>query len=142
MLGAVRDGFAPECRISTVALHIHAPDWNASVAVDEQAVVEGVTGAVFATLGLLGSPDGATINITAAANAGELRSIDVTQDEVCVPAALASRFFDPTLTDRPGGWTAALAAATARAVVQHHGGEAALVLSGKRGSTIRLTFVR
>jgi hypothetical protein len=142
VLGAVRDGFAPECRISTVALHIHVPDWNASVAVDELAVVDGVTGAVFATLGLLGSPDGATVNVTAAANAGELRSIEVAQDEVGAPPAITSRFFDPTWTDRPGGWTAALAAATARAVVQHHGGEAALIVSGKRGTTIRLTFAR
>ena len=74
--------------------------------------------------------------------AGELRVVEVTQDEASLPAGARARFFDSTWTDRPGGWTAAIGAAVARAVAQHHGGEAALVPAGKRGTTLRLTFTR
>ena len=142
ILAAVRDGFAPECRLSTFGLHVHAADWNAAVSVDEPAVIAGITGAVIATLGLIGSPEGATIKISATVAAGELRALEVTQDEVGVAPGVAPRFFDPTWTDRPGGWTAALAAAAARAVAQNHGGEAAFSAAARRGTSIRLTFGR
>ena len=142
LLQHVRDGFAPECRLTTFGLHVHAPDWNALVSVDEPAVVLALTGAVIATLGILGPPEGSTIKLSAAASAGELRVVEVTQDEASLPAGVTQRIFDPTWTDRPGGWTAAIGAAVARAVAQHHGGEAALVAAGKRGTTLRLSFTR
>ena len=142
VLGHVRDGFAPECRLVNVALHVHAADWNAVVSIDESAMASALTGAIVATIGLLGEPDGATIKVSAAASGGELRTIEVAQDEIGVPAAAGQRFFDPTWTDRPGGWSAALGATTARAVAQQHGGEAVLAVAGKRGTTIRLTFGR
>lgn len=142
ILQHVRDGFAPECRLATFGLHVHAPDWNALVSVDEPATVLALTGAVIATLGILGPPEGSTIKVSAAASAGELRLVEVTQDEASLPNGLAQRFFDPTWTDRPGGWTAGVGAAVARAVAQHHGGEASLVAAGKRGTTLRLSFSR
>jgi hypothetical protein len=142
ILQQIRDGFAPECRLSTFGLHVHAPDWNALVSVDEPATALAITGAVIATLGILGPPEGSTIKVSATATAGELRLVEVTQDEASLPAALAPRFFDPTWIDRPGGWPAAVGAAVARAVAQHHGGEAALVTGGRRGTTLRLTFAR
>jgi hypothetical protein len=142
LLAQVRDGFAPECRLATFALHVHTPDWNALVSVDDAAIVTGITGAVIATLSLVGPPEGLTIKITAAVGGGDLRAIEVAQDEVGVGTASALRFFDPSWSDRPGGWTAALAAAAARAAVQGHGGEAAFLPAGKRGTTIRLTFSR
>lgn len=142
ILQQVRDGFAPECRLSTFGLHVHAPDWNAVVSVDEPATVLALTGAVIATLGILGPPEGSLIKVSAAASAGELRLVEVTQDEAALPPGLAARFFDPSWTDRPGGWTAAIAAAVARVVAQHHGGEASLVAAGKRGTTLRLSFTR
>jgi hypothetical protein len=142
LLQHVRDGFAPECRLTTFGLHVHAPDWNAMVSVDEPAALLALTGAVIATLGILGPPDGSTIKLSAAASGGELRVVEVTQDEASLPAGVTPRFFDPTWTDRPGGWTAAIGAAVARAVAQHHGGEAALLATGKRGTTLRLTFTR
>ena len=142
ILQHVRDGFAPECRLTTFGLHVHAPDWNALVSVDEPAAVLAITGAVIATLGILGPPEGSTIKLSATASAGELRLVEVTQDEASLPAGVTQRIFDPTWTDRPGGWTAAIGAAVARAVAQHHGGEAALVAAGKRGTTLRLSFTR
>jgi hypothetical protein len=142
VLSRLREGFAAECRLNSLALHVHVPDWNASVAVDEQELVTGVTGAIVSTLGLLGDADGATVKVTATATGGELRSVEVSQDEVVVPVSVAGRFFDPIWAERPGGWLAGFGAWTARKVAQRHGGEAALVAGDRRGSTLRLTFER
>jgi hypothetical protein len=142
ILARLRDGLAPECRLTPFGLHVHAPDWNANVSVDESVVSTGLAGAVLATLAILDPPDGATVKVAATVAGGELRAIEVTQDEVGLSPAIAQRFFDPTFTDRPGGWLAAVAAAAARAAAQQHGGEAVVAPATKRGSTIRLTFAR
>ena len=140
LLGQVRSGFAPEGRLNSVSLHVQASDWNAVVPVDEVAFVAGLTGAIIATLGLIGPADSATIGISVTASPGELRTVDVTQDDVSISGPIANRFFDPAWSERQGGWAAALGAATARAAAEQHGGDAALVSSPRNGSTIRLSF--
>ena len=142
VLSRLREGFAAECRLNSVSLHVHVPDWNASAAVDEPELLVGLTGAIVATIGLLGDSDGATVKVTASVSGGELRTVEVSQDEVGIPAAVAGRFFDPVWADRPGGWVAGFGAWTARTVAERHGGEATLVAGDRRGSTIRLTFER
>ena len=101
----------------------------------------GLTGAVFATLGLAGRADGMTIRLGASASGGELRSVDVVQEDVMVAPSIASRFFDPLWAERPGGWIAGLGASVARAVAQHHGGSAVFLAGERRGTTLRLNFV-
>jgi hypothetical protein len=142
VLSRLREGFAAECRLNSLALHVHVPDWNAAVAVDEQELMTGITGAIVSTIGLLGDSDGATVKVTATAAGGELRTVEVSQDEAIVPAAVAGRFFDPVWADRPGGFVAGFGAWTARLVAQRHGGDAVLVAGDRRGSTLRLTFER
>jgi hypothetical protein len=142
VLSRLREGFAPECRLNSLALHVHVPDWNAAVAIDEQELIVGLTGAIVSTIGLLGDTDGATVKVTATATGGELRTVEVSQDEVIVPANVAGRFFDPVWAERPGGWVSGFGAWTSRLVAQRHGGEAALVAGDRRGSTLRLTFER
>jgi hypothetical protein len=136
----LRQGLAPECRLSGVSLHLQASDANAIVAVDVPLVTAGVTGAVIATLGVMGEAEGATIRVVLDAVGHDLRSVEVTQDLVSVPAAAGLRFFDAAWTDRPGGWTAAMGALSARGVAQHMGGTAVFVPGERRGSTIRLSF--
>ena len=80
--------------------------------------------------------------VTAAVAAGELRAIEVTQDDVAVPATASSRFLDPGWHDRPGGWIAGLGAQVARAVAQQHGGDLVFLAADRRGSTIRFGFTR
>ena len=140
LLGQVRSSFAPEGRLNSISLQVQASDWNAVVPVDETAFVAGLTGAIIATVGLIGSADSATIAVAVTASPGELRTVDITQDDVSISGPIANRFFDPTWTERQGGWTAALGAATARAAAEQHGGDAALVSSPRNGSTIRLSF--
>jgi len=138
----LREGFAAECRLNSLTLHLHAPDWNAAVAVDEHELLIGLTGAIVSTIGLVGETEGATVKITASAAGGELRTVEISQDEAVVPAPVAGRFFDPVWADRPGGWVSGFGAWTARTVAQRQGGDAALVAGDRRGSTMRLTFER
>ena len=142
VLSRLREGFAAECRLNSLALHVHVPDWNASVAIDESELLVGLTGAIVATIGLLGDSDGAAVNVTASVSGGELRAVEVTQDEAVVPAAVAGRFFDPVWAERPGGWVSGFGAWIARTVAERHGGEAALAAGDRRGSTVKLVFER
>lgn len=143
-IGAVaeqlRQGLAPECRLAGVTLHVQAPESNTVVALDAPLVTAGMTGAVIATLGLMGEAGGATIRVVLEAAGHDLRAVEVTQDLVSVPAAAAARFFDATWTDRPGGWTAAMGALSARGAAQHLGGHAVFVPGDRRGSTIRMSL--
>jgi hypothetical protein len=140
LLGHVRNGWAAECRLEDISLQVNASDWNAVVPVDEHAFVTGVTGAIVATLAIVGQVDGATVTLNATCASGELKSIDVVQDEVLVSPSAGARFFDPAWTDRPGGWIAGLGAAVTKAVAHQHGGEAVFLAGDRRGSTVRMTF--
>lgn len=142
LIEQLRQGLTPECRLAGVGLQLHAAEAHTTVAVDAALVTTGVTGAVIATLGLMGESEGSTIRIILEVSGHDLRAIDVTQDLVSLPAAAALRFFDPTWSDRPGGWTAAMGALSARAAAQHAGGGAVLVPGDKRGSTVRLSLAR
>jgi hypothetical protein len=142
LLEAVRQSIAAECRLSGVGVQIHASDWGTTVAVDEATFIAGVTGAVIATLGLLGPSEGAMIRISADASGGELRALEVSQDEVTASSALGLRFFDASWTDRPGGFAAAIGALTARAAALQHGGNATFLMGERRGTTIRLGLAR
>jgi hypothetical protein len=142
LLGQVRSGWAAECRLASITLHVNASDWNAVVAVDELGLIAGVTGALVSTLGLIGQAEGAAITVNATASAGELRSVDVVQDEVLVGPGVGGRFFDASWADRPGGWFAGLGAVTARAVAHQHGGDAVFLAGEKHGSTVRLQLSR
>jgi hypothetical protein len=140
LLGQVRDGLAAECRLAGISLHVLANDWNAPVTMDEHDFVAGLTGAVIATMGLVGQMEAPVIRLVADASSEGLEAIEVSQEQVQVPAAAAGRFFDLSWIDRPGGWPACLGAATARAVVQREGGTASFSTGDRRGSTVRLSF--
>jgi hypothetical protein len=142
VLERVRQGFAPECRLNGVSLHVNASDWNMAVTVDEPALAAGIAGAVIATLGLVGRLEGASITLTAEALTGDLRTIEVAQEDVSVPTSATLRFFEAGWAERPGGWLAGVGAATARAVAQLNGGTATLLVGERRGTIVRLTLAR
>lgn len=142
ILESLRQGFEPECRVSGITLQVEANDWNTPVLVDEPALVAGLTGAVLATLGLLGRLEGATIKIAVEAGSGEIGIVEVSQEEVSVPTGASLRFFDAAWTDRPGGWLAGMGALAARAAARLHGGNAVLLVADRRGTAIRMTSSR
>jgi hypothetical protein len=137
-----RDTLSPECRLFQIGLDVQASDWAATVEVDEPLLMAGVTGGVLATLGLVGQTDWAVVRLSATEHEGQLRRIDITQEEMSADDETRRRFFDAAWTSRPGGWTAALGAATARAVAVLHGGDATLEPTGRRGTRLTLTFGR
>jgi hypothetical protein len=139
----IRQGLSAECRLAGATRHVSATDWSATPSLDEAVLVAGVTGAVLATLAVLGNQDGpAAIRVAFDTSGTELRTVEVSQDDVPVPPASAARFFDPAWTDRPGGWLAAVGALTARLAAQQHGGSAACLAGERRGTTIRLSFAK
>lgn len=142
LLDRIRNAWAAECRLEGFTLQVRASDWNAVVAVDEEAVITGVGGALVATLGLVGETDGAALTLSAVATSGALQSVDLVQDEVYVTPGDGARFFDTFWGDRPGGWMAGLGAAAAKAAAQRHGGDAIFLTDEDRGSTVRLQFAR
>ena len=137
----LREGFAPECRLTGLDVQLGAADWNAAVAIDEPAMLTAVTGAILASIALLPDPSGAVVKVTATTLAGELRTLDVVQDEAPVPAGVSAVFFDPSWSERPGGNIAALGAVAVRAAATLHGGEAVFMAGARRGSTIRINMV-
>lgn len=140
LLGQIRSGWAAECRLASLTLHVEASDWNAVVPVDEQILIAGVNGAIIATLGLIGETEEATLTLQAASAGGHLKSIDLVQADVLVTPSEGGRFFDASWADRPGGWLAALGASVARAAAQHHGGDAVFLTDDEIGSTVRMAF--
>jgi hypothetical protein len=142
LFAQIRDRFAAECRLSGVGLRLHTSDWTSVVVVDEALIVAGVSGALLATLALVGEAEGVTIRVTAVASGGDLRTIEIAQDDVPVPADLAARFFDEHADDRRGGWAAALGAATAKAAAGQSGGDAVFVRGDRAGCSIRLNLNR
>jgi hypothetical protein len=142
LLNYLRDGFAAECRLTGVRLVTEATDWNATVSVDDTALLAGIVGTIFATLGLLGpgQTEGAVIRVKVDAAEGVLRAVEVSQEIISVNNAVSTRFLDPSWADRPGGWTASLGAQTVKTVAQQSGGDVQFVQGEQRGSTVRLTM--
>ena len=142
LLGQIRSGWAAECRLANITLSVESSDWNAVVSVDEPSVIAGVSGAIVATLGLIGQADSAALKLSAEASRGVLQTLDLTQSDLYVAPGEGGRFFDPSWADRPGGWLAGFGAAVARSVAQQHGGDAVFLTGEDQGSTVRLQFAR
>jgi len=138
----LRQGLSPECRLSGATLELAATDWNAPLTIDERALVAAVTGAVYATLSVATASEGMHIRVSLDPAGGELRQVEVAQADVTAAPGTSLRFFDASWSDRPGGWSASLAALTVRAAAQQLGGNAVFVPGERRGTTIRLNLGR
>lgn len=142
VIAQVRERAGVECRLLGVTLDADASDDAAVTLVSEAALSAGLTGAIIAQLGLLDGSEGAVVRVRAGVAPAEISaiSIEVTQDVAAIPAGSQARFFDAAWVTRPGGWLAAMGAATARIAAERMGGAVALVTTERRGCTIRLTL--
>jgi hypothetical protein len=138
----VCEAFAAESRLKGTELMPEISDWNVAASVDEDAFACALSGAILAVMALAEAADARTMTVAVRASSDGSPTVDVTQAAASLPAGGVGRFFDPRWTDRPGGGVAALGAATAKAVAEHHGGDAILIGREGRGSTVRLTFGR
>jgi len=140
ILAQVRERAGVECRLMGVGLELHVTPEAARVPQPETTVAAGVTGLVLAQLGLCTGTEGALIRIQAGLNPGEIGaiSIDVSQDATPLPSGGLGRFFDADWVTRPGGWLAAVGAATARAAADRLDGSATVVTTERRGCKVNL----
>lgn len=134
------DGFAPERRLSGIAVHVEMADGPMTVRGDQEWLTAGLSGAVGGMLALV---QGATkpalsISLTASASRSSI-VLEIAQHTVTVPTWGLTQFFDIGWVDRPGGFQAAAElAASKRLATLHRGGIE--VLPGDRGGC-RLVMV-
>lgn len=143
ILAQLRNRLASECRIVGVQLHA-TTESSAVVAIDDNILSLGVTGAVLSLLPVALGADGAVIRIDAVVeddgDEDDLQAIEISQDLAPISAQARQRFFDAEWVERPGGWLAATGAAVALAAAERLGGRAVLEAGARRGCRIRLNF--
>jgi hypothetical protein len=137
VLAQLRDRVSAECRLVGLALQV-ATDDQTPVAMDDATLLLGLTGAVLALAAVAAPGEGGTIRVQPVVSAGELQAIEIVEDAVPLSGSGLQRFFDPSWTDRPGGWLAAMGASTARAAAERLGGTASVAALDRRGVTIKL----
>jgi len=140
VLSQLRDRVNVECRLMGVGLDVDVEVEAGATLVPEIVVGAGVTGAILAQLGLVDGQDAAHIRVRALVPPadGSAVLIEISQDAASVPAGSHARFFDAGWVNRPGGWLAAMGAATARSAAERLGGGISLATTDRRGSVIRL----
>jgi len=140
VLSHLRDRVGVECRLMGVGLDVDLAGEAGATLVPESLLAAGVTGAILAQLGLADGQDAAHIRVRALAPPAESTGvlIEISQDAAPAPAGSQARFFDAAWVNRPGGWLAAIGAATARTAAERMGGNISLVTGDRRGCFIRL----
>lgn len=140
VLAQLRDRVVVECRLMGVGLDVDVSADSGVTLVPETLTSAAVTGAILAQLGLVDGQDAAHIRVRAHIAPTEVSavSLDISQDAAPVPSGFQARFFDSTWVTRPGGWLAAIGAATSRAAAERMGGGISLVQNERRGCVIRL----
>lgn len=126
------DGFAAERRLSGATLGVDPGD-GLQMRGDADWLGVGLAAALGGMLAMVHGTKSPALSIRASASGTRASlMIEIAQQSVTVPAGALGRFFDPTWTDRPGGYQAAAELAAARKIAQLHRGGAE-VLPGERG---------
>jgi len=138
VLAHVQERAGVECRLVGISLDVDAGEAGGAIVPADLAV--GITGLVIAQLGLLSGAEHGVIRISATSVQAELVALEVVQDLAPLSANAHARFFELGWTARPGGWLAALGAATAKAAAERLGGRIAVVSADRRGCAIQWTW--
>ena len=137
---AVVAGFSAESRVTGVVLQAHFADALPPIVLNEHDVIAGLSGAVLACChwsNRRSSRDRHQVGSFARPRrSGRCRAISV---QVTSPA---SRFFDPSSSDRPGGWCAVAGAIAAKAMAQRYGGSAAFEATSNGSGGVRILIPR
>jgi hypothetical protein len=132
------EAFGPERRLSGVQVNVEEREGLAVAAVDPEwfgLAVAGLLGSMLALVQGTRSP-ALDARISTVPSGASVR-LEFSQHGVTVPEWAITRFFDPSWTDRPGGYQAAIECAAARQLVDLHGGGVELV-PGDRGCRLVL----
>jgi hypothetical protein len=133
--------FAAGSRVNGIDLAPDVSDWSASAVLDEEAVICAVAGAVIATAGLTEGAASRSLSVAIGGAKDDSLTVTVAEDGVTPPAGV-DRFFDVKWSERPGGWLAAVAAVTVRAVAERHNGQATLLDRNGRGTALQFSLSR
>ena len=137
-LERVAQGFLPERQVRALTLQtVASVPHGTFIAADERMLGAALSGAVLATLAILGSTRDASITIATTAEPAGHVSFAVSQDMATVPDVWQARAFDQTWTDRLGGVPAAISMLAVQRTADAHGGSAAVVATN-RGTRITL----
>jgi len=134
--------FAAGSRVNGIDLAPDVSDWSASAVLDEEAVICAVAGAVIATAGLTEGTASRSLSVAIGGAKDDRLTVTVAEDGVTPPAGIDRRFFDVKWSERPGGWLAAVAAVTVKAVAERHNGQAALLDRNGRGIALQFSLSR
>jgi hypothetical protein len=132
--------FAASSRLNGIALALDLSDWSVSAALDEEAVICAVAGAVMAVAGLSEGAASRSLSVTVDRTKDDRLAVTVAEDGITPPVGLDHRFFDLKWAERPGGWLATIAAVTVKSVAERHNGQAVLLDRKGRGSALQFTF--
>jgi hypothetical protein len=135
------EGFGPERRLSGVTIEIDAADGPFQLRADPDLLAVGLAGALGGMLALVhgAKAPALTVRLSASASRASLM-LEISQQSVTVPAWALGRFFDPTWTERAGGYQAATELAAARRVAELHRGGAEVMPGERGGCRLMLLF--
>jgi len=124
LIGSVFEAFGPENRLSGGAAAMPAPTGTCPVFGDERLLTTAL-GAMLAAVRALVEDRGDARKVAVALGPrreAAVRTIEVTQAAVRLPASAYERFFDMDWADHPAGPSGALLLAAARKIALAHGG--------------------
>jgi hypothetical protein len=132
-IAQVIETFGPERRLSGASIAMDAADGHIMLRADADWLAVAISGALGGMLALVHGARTPALTLRLASSGSRASAmIEIAQQSVTVPAWALARFFDPTWTDRPGGYQAAAELAAARRITERHRGGAE-VLQGERG---------
>ena len=139
LIEQVLEATEPERRLAGVDVTLHGGDAPVQATVDDEWFGVAIWGALGAMLAIVqGTRDAAVdLGITISATQASV-AIELVQRTTRVPGSSIARFFDPHWTDRPGGYQAAIEAASARRLLTLHGGRAELATTDRGGCRLLL----
>lgn len=136
----VAQGFLPERQVRAMTLQTVSPVPHGTfIAADERMLISALSGALMATVAVLGNVRDAAITIQTIAEPAGHVTFEVVQEIAVVPDVWSVRAFDQRWTDRPGGVAAVVSMLAVRCAADAHGG-AARVTAGARGTRIALAI--
>ena len=130
----------PERRLRRVTLETEIDAKAAAVNVDADALVCAVSGLLAAVAHLGDQGTDQTISLTVKADAAGGMGVTVARGDITPPAEWASRAFDVSWDERPGGAPAAVAFLIARQVAEAHQGTVSA--STRDGASVTLALPR
>ncbi len=112
----------PESRLTGIDVRARLDDRAYAARIGSDTLVAGFVGAIV-SLAPWDGPAHQEPVVVAANHAGDTLVVEIWRANARIDTDLADRFFDSTLTHRPGGWVAAVGAGAFKAAVQASEGD-------------------